>query len=284
LEHHQAGRLHDAKHFYEQVLALNPRHPDALHLLGVVALQRGDPDRAVTLIEKAIQAQPANPGFHANLAQAWLATQHVADALAAFRSAARLDPRTPQFAVGAAICLAMQGAAAEAERQLRNVAQCHPEYPLAWFNLGNVLREQGRPQEAADMYRRVIRLDPAFADAHNNLGSILHEGDHLDDAEQAFCEYLALQPDSPVGHVNLASLLIDRGRAADAVQLCHQGIERSHGSAGPSELQWMLGSALAHQGKLVSALAAFRTAAALAPDHARTLWGCGVALLHTGDA
>ena len=55
LEHHRAGRLLESKHIYEQVPGINPRHPDALHLLGLVALQKGDPDRAVSLIEKAIE-------------------------------------------------------------------------------------------------------------------------------------------------------------------------------------------------------------------------------------
>jgi Flp pilus assembly protein TadD len=283
LEHHRAGRLLEAKTVYEQVLKLDSRHPDALHLLGLILLQSGDTTAATRLLEQATQAQPRNPAFHADLAQAYLASQRTADAHVAFQRASRLDPRNPQFAVGAAICLAMEGGAAEAERQLRNVAQRHPDYPLVWFNLGNVLREQGRPQEAAEMYRRVIRLDPAFADAHNSLGGVLHEGDHFDDAEQAYRQHLALQPDSVAGYFNLASLLIDRGRTADAVRVCRQGIERFTGSAGPPELQWMLGSALVHQGEFAAALVAFRAAVAMDPDNARALTGYGVALLQTGN-
>jgi Flp pilus assembly protein TadD len=283
LEHHHAGRLHEAKTIYEQALKLDSRHPDALHLLGLTLLQSRDAIAATTLLEQATQAQPRNPAFHADLAQAYLASQRAADAHAAFQRAAKLDPRNPQFAVGAAICLALQGAAAEAERQLRKVSRRHPDYPLAWFNLGNVLRDQGRPQEAAEMYRHVIRLDPAFADAYNNLGSVLHKEDRFDDAERAYRRYVALQPDSVAGYFNLASLLIDRGRVVEAVKLCREGIEQFPESARPPELQWMLGSALAHQGKLASALAAFRLATDLAPNNARALWGCGLALLHTGS-
>ena len=283
LQHHRAGRLTEAKTLYEQALKLRSRHPDALHLLGLVALQSGDAAAATALLEQAAQAQPRNPAFHADLAQALLASQRAADARAAFRRAVKLDPRNPQFAVGAAICLAMAGAAAEAEHELRDVGRRHPDYPLAWFNLGNVLRDEGRPQEAAEMYRRVIRLDPAFADAYNNLGSVLHQGDYFDDAEQAYRQYLALQPDAVAGYVNLASLLIDRGRAAEAVKLCREGIERFPKPARLPELQWMLGSGLAHQGKLVSALAAFCSASDLAPNNARALWGYGLTLLQTGN-
>ena len=34
VRHHQAGRLIDAEQLYRQILAINPRHADSLHLLG----------------------------------------------------------------------------------------------------------------------------------------------------------------------------------------------------------------------------------------------------------
>lgn len=279
----QAGYLASAKTLYEQALKIEPRHPDALNLLGVLALQSGDPIRAVTLIGKAIEVQPANPGFHANLAQAYLDSHRIVDAHGAFRRAAKLDPRNPQFAVGAAVCLALQGNAAEAEERLRAVVAKHPRYALAWYNLGNVLRDAGRAQEAADSYRQAIRLDPALADPYNDLGRLLHQAHRFDEAEQAYRTYLGLQPHAATGYVNLASLLIDLGRPADAAQLCREAIARlPAGSA--ADLHWMLGSALAHEGDLASALVAHQAAVAAAPGNAHALWGYGLALRENGKA
>lgn len=51
---HQAGRLDDAEAKYEQVLQQQPGHPDALHLLGVVAHHTGRHEMAVDLITQAI--------------------------------------------------------------------------------------------------------------------------------------------------------------------------------------------------------------------------------------
>ena len=266
---------------YDQALAIDPWHPDALHLLGVVALQGGDPTTATTLIEKAIQAQPANPGFHANLAQAWLAVQRTADALIAFRSAARLDPRNPQYAVGVASCLAMQGQLSESEEQLRKVTQDHPGYALAWLNLGNAVREQGRQQEALDLYLHAVELEPAWADAHSSVGKLLHALARFEEAESAYRRCVALQPESEAGYRNLASMLMDCGRFADAAIECQQGLARAPGSA---DLHLMLGSAFVHQGRLTAALEAFRGAANLAPDNPRALWAYGSALRGTGAA
>lgn len=281
LRQHRAGRLQEAKTIYEQVLALQPRHPDALHLAGVVALESGDAEGAAALIQQAIEAQPGNPAFHANLAQACLALQRVAQAHAAFQRAAALDPRNPQFALGAANCLAMQGRVAEAEQQLRGLVQRHPGYALAWFNLAHAVRDQGRLEEAAGLYRRAIELEPASADAHSGLGGVLHALERFEDAERAYRQHLALQPDSVAGCCNLASLLIDRGRFADAAALCQQALARALESA---ELHLMLGSALAHQGQFTAALGAFRAAVHLAPDNARARWAYGTALFETGDS
>ncbi|MBI3043299.1 MAG: tetratricopeptide repeat protein [Betaproteobacteria bacterium] len=279
MREHRAGRLAEATTVYEQALAIQPRHPDALHLAGVAALQAGDAERAVVLIQQAIEVQPENPGFHANLAQACLASRRPAEARAAFRRAVSLAPREPQFAVGAANCLAMQGSVAEAERELRAVARRHAGYALAWFNLGNVLAEQGRHQEAAAAHRRAIRLEPTLADAHNNLGRSLQALGRFEEAEQEYRRCVALQPDSATGPCNLASALIDRGRFAEAVAVCRQTLPRH---AGFAELHLLLGSACTHQGDLASALDAFRAAANVAPGNPRALWAYGYALIRTG--
>ena len=50
VQHHQAGRLPQAEQLYRQILAQEPGHADAMHLLGVIAAQLGRNDAAVELI------------------------------------------------------------------------------------------------------------------------------------------------------------------------------------------------------------------------------------------
>ena len=54
MQHHTAGDLAKAESIYQQVLQTDPNHPDALHLLGVIAHQVGKNDTAVDLITKAL--------------------------------------------------------------------------------------------------------------------------------------------------------------------------------------------------------------------------------------
>src|SRR5689334_1327860 len=72
-QYHQQGLLDRAGRIYEDVLAGNPNNADALHLLGLVALQQGDPSRAAGLIGRAIAVHPVEASYHANLAEAYRA-------------------------------------------------------------------------------------------------------------------------------------------------------------------------------------------------------------------
>ena len=53
IQHHTAGRLSQAESIYQQILQSNPEQPTALHLLGVIAHQRGENNKAVELITSA---------------------------------------------------------------------------------------------------------------------------------------------------------------------------------------------------------------------------------------
>ena len=67
IQQHQAGRLQAAEHIYRQILAFEPDHPDALHLLGVIAHQVGKHEDAVEYIGRAIRFQGNAAAFHSNL-------------------------------------------------------------------------------------------------------------------------------------------------------------------------------------------------------------------------
>ena len=54
VQHHNSGDLSKAESIYRQILEAHPDQPQALHLLGVIAHQRGDHEQAVELIEQAL--------------------------------------------------------------------------------------------------------------------------------------------------------------------------------------------------------------------------------------
>jgi len=65
--HHQAGRLNQAELIYRQILAAVPNHPDALHLLGLIAHDVGKQDVAEGLVKQAIAIAPGQVHYHNSL-------------------------------------------------------------------------------------------------------------------------------------------------------------------------------------------------------------------------
>jgi hypothetical protein len=66
VELHRKGQLAQAQALYMDVLKIEPKHSDALHLLGVIAAQTRKPQRAVELIGQAIMLNPNNAAFYSN--------------------------------------------------------------------------------------------------------------------------------------------------------------------------------------------------------------------------
>ena len=246
LRQFQQGQLEQARRAFEQALEIAPRNPDALHLLGVTALQNGDHAAAVEMLQRAVAIRPDDPAYHCNLAYGYVGLERMPEALAAFEHAARLNSNDPDLQMGIGNCLAMMGKAAEAEAVLRRLVGRLPEHPLAWFNLANTVKDQERYEEARDLYLRVTQLAPQFAEAHCNLGVALQKLDRFDEAEQAYRACLARNPGFMPARVGLASTLNTLRRYAEAEALCREVLAREPGH----ENAWLvLGRALTGQGR-----------------------------------
>ena len=89
---HQQGRLLEAKAVYEAIVQGNPRHFDALHMLGVVADQTKNHQVAAELIDKAIEINPNIAAAYYNRGNALLALKQLEGALTSFDRAIELKP------------------------------------------------------------------------------------------------------------------------------------------------------------------------------------------------
>src|ERR1700739_4580404 len=90
--HHRAGRLDRAQALYRRVLEKDPDHAEALHLLGVVAYQRGDAASGIALIERALPELEDLPEVHLNLGNALREAGRLEEATGSYRRAIAIDP------------------------------------------------------------------------------------------------------------------------------------------------------------------------------------------------
>ena len=65
IEAHKAGKVQEADRYYTAVLKANPKHPDANHNMGVLAVGVGKVEQALPFFKTALEANP-------KIAQFWL--------------------------------------------------------------------------------------------------------------------------------------------------------------------------------------------------------------------
>ena len=174
MEHHQAGRLAEAEGIYRQILAVEPNHADALHLLGVIAGQAGRHDVAADLIGKAIALAPADAAFHSNFGLALSELGRSEEAIGAYRRAIQLNPNFSEAYNNLGVALVEQGRLDEAIVAYDRALQLKPHNAEVHVNLGNALKEQGRLDEAIASYRLALQLKSNQKMAHSNLLLCLH--------------------------------------------------------------------------------------------------------------
>ena len=90
---HQRGDLNEAARLYQQVLKDEPRHFDALHMLGALAMQKQQPAAAIKLLARALKVNPRSASAYSNLAAALNAIRRFKAALDSANRALALSPR-----------------------------------------------------------------------------------------------------------------------------------------------------------------------------------------------
>ena len=279
LQHHQAGRLAEAEPLYRQILAADPRHSDALHLLGVIAHQVGQHVPAIDLIRQAISLAPGNPNYHSNLGEACRAAARLDDAIAAYRRAIALNPDFSEAHNNLGSALTEKGQLDEAIVACRRAIVLNPSFPEAHNSLGNALRDTRQLDDAITAYRQAIALKPDLPEAHSNLGNALRDKGQLDEAIASYRQAIALRPDYPDAHSNLGNALRDKGLSDAAIAAFSQAIALKPNYAGAHS---NLGNALRDKGQPDEAIAAFCRAIAIKPDFAEAHSNLGNAFKDTG--
>jgi predicted O-linked N-acetylglucosamine transferase (SPINDLY family) len=217
LQHHQAGRLHEAEQLYRLILAQRPEHVDAMQNLGIIAQEAGRKDVAVDLIGRAVALSPNNAEAHSNLGNALKENGQLDEAIAACRRAIALRPNLPEAHANLGAALAGKGQFDEAIVACGRAIALRPNLPEAYTNLGVALAGKGQLDEAIAAFRRAIALRPNFPEAHGNLGNALRDKGQLDEAIAAYHHVISLRPNYAEAHNNLGIALTDQGRLDEAI-------------------------------------------------------------------
>ena len=242
LAQHQAGDVAQAEGLYNEVLANDPGHMDAIFNLAVLLASQNRTNEAIPLYELVLEVLPDDPDTLSNMGNAYTNTGQLEQAMDCYQRA-------------------IEG---------------NPLLSAAHINLGNLFFQQGHTDQAIERYHEAISIDPSAANAHNNLGTILLAAGRRDEAKASYQAALKYDADNPETLKNYGNILLSFGEIEDAADIMRQVVAIAPNWA-PAQAD--LGLTLMRLDDFVPAREALERAVALEPTFIEA-WNCLGNLLH----
>jgi tetratricopeptide (TPR) repeat protein len=208
----QASYWRDSETLFTRALAVTRNNDVAENNLGIIFLEKGQLDEAISKLQAAIELRPENGPAHNNLAKALLQKGRLSEAMVHYHKFLEIEPQNVEA---------------------RNI-------------LGTALIQQGRVKEAIEQWRDALAIEPENGNAASNLAWVLATcpEDSLRDGPQAVkLAERALRLSGgkiPMVFRTLAAAYAENGRPAEAIETAQQGIELANAqgnTALASELQ-----------------------------------------------
>jgi tetratricopeptide (TPR) repeat protein len=252
----------------------NPKTAEEWNQAGLEVLKspRRDHDAAILCFQQALQMEPGDARFLANLGLALRGAGRFQKAEAAFKKAVENDPENADAQNGL-------GGIAFERRNLDRAAKCfekaielRPHFPRALNSLGMVMARQGRPDRAFELFKKAIEIKRDFAPAHKSMGDLLLSREQPDEALKAYGAALKLEPKNGDIYRARARVFLMKNDLPKAEQACQRSIKLL---PGVQEAHLMLGGVKERMRKFGEAEKAFRTALALDTNSAEAQFRLG---------
>lgn len=269
-----------AERLCQEVLAADPRHAEALQILGLVRRHTGRMAEAIALLREAARLAPEAPFHASNLISTLCAANLSDDALAVADPAVARHPDVAVLVLNRGIALHQQGRRAQAAEDFRRAATLQPDLLPAQFYLGCVLEELGELAGAETALRQAVALAPDHAEAHHHLGRVLHMAKRWNEAVDCLAVAVRLAPADAAISNNLGSTLMQLDRPGEALAAFQRAAELAPGDAGVAA---NLSLACTELMDIPAAIAHSRRALDLAPERPETHWCYSLQLLQAGQ-
>jgi tetratricopeptide (TPR) repeat protein len=239
--------------------------------------------------------------YHAALAEIYeeqaIATgrpEFMRHAVEEYKTALSADPTSPQLNDELADLYFRTGQVREAEATARGLLKTSPNDIDAHRLLGRLyLRQLSEAQNAVSSssptgntldqaigeFQKIVTLDPKSVEDRMVLGQLYTVKHQNDKAEEQFKAAQDIDPDSEEVVLNLSRLYAENGDMAHAAKV----IETVPESERTPKMEFALGAVYDQLKKPKDAIAAYKRAADMDPEDARTLGALGQALLNDNE-
>jgi predicted TPR repeat methyltransferase len=206
IAHHRQGQLDVAGRIYADVLALQPRRPDALNFMGMLQYQLGDHARAHALLRDASRLAPREPAVWNNLGNVLMALGRSPDAEKAFRRSLALA-EGPEALTNIARLQRRRSEWARSEASCRRALALAPRFGEAWHYLSLALLAQQRSEEAFEAAVQAELLLPEKPGRRESYGRALSAAGEHERAVAFYRDWVEREPANPYARHHLAASL-----------------------------------------------------------------------------
>ena len=298
---HKAEHFQEADRFYTAILQSHPKHPDANHNMGVLAVDIGKLEDALPFFKIALEVNSRIVQFWLSYIDALIKLGRLDEARSTLKKAyesrvesdafgqisVRLQQNTSvqnqeprQEQIQELLDLYTHGQFEEVISRVEALISLFPE-AIVLLNLHGASNAALKNYNAAiDSYQQALKIKPDYAEAYCNIGVALQEKGDLIAALANYKQALKIKPDYVEAHNNMAVALKDRGGMKAAIDCLRQAIKIKPDYA---EGYNNLGNALWNKGDLDAALEHYKQAFKIKPDFAEAHYNMGNALRDNGD-
>ena len=158
-ERHQNDELDDAENLYREALKLDTKNAEAYNLMGVLKLQKAEPELAVDYILKAISLEPMDY-FYETLFQAYIRCGDYKGILANEETVKNLYPQNFSLLFDLALAFKTEHRNKEALKYYEKALRINPMSYDGWSNVANIYSEEGRANDAVSAMEICYNLKP----------------------------------------------------------------------------------------------------------------------------
>jgi len=223
------GREDEALSHWRKVVDLNPQFADARRNLAKMLAGRKLYDEAVAHFEVLLGMNPEDVESMTQLGVIRVEKGDLEGALSVLESACRIDSASVPARENLAVVLRKLGRVGEALGHLRWVVKHKHDAPSS-INLARAFHSLGRYEEAVEGFTRAIEIAPASFTAYNDLGTSLLELGRFDEAEVAFINAVTIRKNYAEPYFNLGNLYRRTGRPEEAGDSYRKFLELWQGS------------------------------------------------------
>lgn len=189
------GRVDEAVEIYQSILKTLPRHPDALHLMGVALHAKGEYAQALELVNQAIDIYDQVAFFFNTRAVCLVGLRKYEEALEAVDHALAMDPKLADAINNKALILPHLQRWQEAIDFAKEYLKLQPENHRAWFNVAVSMQEYGQHLESLPYYEKSIELYPNQPHSYVNMANAHKEMANWAEAQRLLTIAEEIDPD-----------------------------------------------------------------------------------------